>query len=77
MSALFGCSVLSCVLENARLCCWMLQLILLLTETVVLRLISLDVAGMMYSSFIHSLVPGGETLLLKCRWSQVSAGHLA
>ena len=30
------------------------RLLLLLTLTVILCLISLDVAGMMYSSFIHS-----------------------
>ena len=36
------------------LCCWMLWLLILLTLTVIPRLISLDEAGMMLSLFILS-----------------------
>ena len=36
------CALLSCVSEIACLCCWMLQLLVLLTMTVMMELISLD-----------------------------------
>ena len=46
-SGKWPCNLLSCVLEIACLCCWMHRMVLLLMLTLILRLISLDVAGMM------------------------------
>ena len=42
-----GMRSVSYVSETACLCCWMFRLLLLLKLTVIFRLISLDVAGMM------------------------------
>ena len=36
--------------------CWILWLLLLLIKTAILRLISLDVPGMIYSPFIHPFI---------------------
>ena len=38
----------------ACLCCWMYPIVLLLTLTSILHVISLDVARIMYTSFIYS-----------------------
>ena len=57
------CALFFCVSEVACLCCLMLRLLLLLTLTVILRLNSLDGAGMIKPSFINSaetVVDAGE-----------------
>ena len=49
------CARLSCVSEIPCLCCWMLQLLVLLTMTVILDLLSFDVAGEV--SYLHLFIP--------------------
>ena len=52
---LLSCVLLSFVSDVAYLCCWMLRLLLVLSLTVILRQISLDVADV--TSFIHPFMP--------------------
>ena len=45
------CAWLSCVSEIAYLCCWMFQLLVLLTMTVMIARLGFDVAGVV--SYLH------------------------
>ena len=51
-----NCNLLSCVLEIACLCSLMHRMILLLMLTAMLHMISLDVAVMLQSSYVHSFM---------------------
>ena len=48
------CAQLSCVSEIAYLCCWMFQLLVLLTMTVMIARLSFDVPGVV--SYLHLFV---------------------
>ena len=65
------CALLSRMSETACLYCWMPPTLRrLLTLTVILRLISLDVAGIMSTSFIQSLMDMEEINFAICAGKQ-------